>query len=276
MNNLAHKLDPLIVTVAPNGARKTKKDHEALPIRPEELAAEAYACMKAGASMIHLHVRGDDEKHILDVSRYREATSAIRGICGENILVQATTEAVGQYTAAEQMTLVRELQPQSASMAISELVPVGGEAMAKEFFQELALQNTLPHYIVYSAEDLQRFIALVESSVIPEKNIFLLFVLGRYSQGQISHPGDLIPFLTVLQDRFPWSVCAFGPLEHASASAAIALGGHVRVGFENNVFLKNGEVADGNANLVSQVTSVASAVGRSIASANEVRSILCK
>ncbi|MEH6402577.1 MAG: 3-keto-5-aminohexanoate cleavage protein [Sneathiella sp.] len=276
MNASVNKLDPLIITVAPNGARKTKKDHTALPIRPDELAKEAFACMEAGASMIHLHVRADDETHILDVSRYREATSAIRDLCGEDIIIQATTEAVGQYTAPEQMKLVRELVPQSASLAISELVPVGGEAAAKEFFQELVLQNILPHYIVYSAEELKRFLSLVDTGVIPEDNVFLLFVLGRYSQGQTSHPSDLLPFLNVLQGRFPWSVCAFGPLEHASASAAVALGGHVRVGFENNFFLKNGDVATNNASLVSQVASVTEAIGRPVASAKEILSILQK
>ncbi|MBL4741155.1 MAG: 3-keto-5-aminohexanoate cleavage protein [Sneathiella sp.] len=276
MNIPTHKLDPLIITVAPNGARKTKKDHIGLPISPDELAKDAYACIKAGASMIHLHVRADDETHILDVARYREATSAIQNLCGEDIIIQATTEAVGQYSAPEQMKLVRELRPQSASLAIGELVPEGGEAAAKEFFQELVLQNILPHYIVYSAGELRRFLTLVNDGIIPEDNIFLLFVLGRYSQGQTSHPSDLLPFLAVLEDRFPWSVCAFGPLEHASASAAVALGGHVRVGFENNIFLKNGEIADGNANLVSQVTSVASAVGRPTAAASEIYSILQK
>jgi len=273
---LTHKLDPLIITVAPNGARKTKKDHEALPISPEELAKEAYACMKAGASMIHLHVRADDETHILDVPRYREATAAIRDRCGEGIIIQATTEAVGQYSAPEQMALVRELAPQSASLAISELVPEGGEAAAKEFFQDLVLQNILPHYIVYSAEELQRFLSLVDDGIIPEENVFLLFVLGRYSQGQTSHPSDLLPFLNVLENRYPWSVCAFGPLEHASASAAVALGGHVRVGFENNILLKNGDVATSNASLVSQVVSVTEAIGRPTASAKELLSMLQK
>lgn len=267
-------LDPLIITVAPNGARKTKKDHPALPITPEELAVEAFNCMNAGAAMIHLHVRDQHDGHILDVGRYREAIIAIKETCGDDMIVQATTEAVGMYSAEQQMALIRELKPQAASFAIKELVPLGQEQGAKEFFLETAVLDILPHYIVYSAEELQRFHELVDDGIIPKKNAFLLFVLGRYSADQISRPVDLLPFLNMLKPGFAWSICAFGALEHAAASAAIAMGGHVRVGFENNLYLKNRTVAPNNADLVRQVTDVAKAVGRSIAKANEVRFLL--
>ncbi|MEP3247010.1 MAG: 3-keto-5-aminohexanoate cleavage protein [Sneathiella sp.] len=268
------KSNPLIVTVAPNGARKTKKDHPGLPITPEELAEEGYACQQAGASMIHLHVRDDQDTHSLDVGRYRAAMAAVHEKCGDQMLIQVTTEAVGLYSAEEQMAVIRALKPQSASLAIRELVPSGQEDRAREFFQELTEENTLPHYILYSDEDLARFNHLVDQGVIPQENAFLLFVLGRYSDGQVSSPADLLPFLNAMTKKLPWSVCAFGPLEHAAASAAVAMGGHVRVGFENNLFLKTGEIAPGNADLVAQIGEVSRAIGRPLASANEVRSLI--
>ncbi|MFT6557400.1 3-keto-5-aminohexanoate cleavage protein [Sneathiella sp.] len=274
MNDLLSSVPPLIITVAPNGARKTREDHPALPITPEQLAEEALLCKQAGASMIHLHVRDDAHRHSLDVGRYRAATDAIRACCGENLIIQATTEAVGQYTASEQMTVVRELQPQAASLAIRELVQEGDMGEATEFFHELAHLNIMPHYILYSEEDLQWFQTLVEQGVIPEKNIFLLFVLGRYSAGQVSSPQDLLPFLTSLNMQVPWSVCAFGPMEHAAASAAVAMGGHVRVGFENNMRLKNGQLADRNSDLVRQIADVSAAVGRPIATADQLQAIV--
>ncbi|GLQ05792.1 3-keto-5-aminohexanoate cleavage protein [Sneathiella chinensis] len=265
---------PLIITVAPNGARKTQADHPALPISPEELAREAKACAAAGAAMIHLHVRKEDKTHTLDPARYREAMSAIRDACGDDILIQVTTEAVGLYEAPEQMAVIRELAPQSASLAIREIVPEGGEEQARAFLHEIVDGGTLPHYILYSADDLKRYLLLRDQGVIPDRNEFLLFVLGRYTAGQVSHPGDLIPFLGELTQDIPWSVCAFGPLEHAAASAAVALGGHVRVGFENNMLLKSGETAGNNAELVQQIRDVAEAVGRPVASAAEARKIL--
>ncbi|MBL4907989.1 MAG: 3-keto-5-aminohexanoate cleavage protein, partial [Sneathiella sp.] len=199
---------------------------------------------------------------------------AIREECGDDLIIQATTEAVGIYSASQQMQMVRELQPDSASLAIKELIPEGSEAEAKEFFQEVILKKILPHYILYSDRDLLRFQELVDKGIIPESNAFLLFVLGRYSKGQTSSPKDLLPFLNVMNTGFSWSVCAFGALEHATASAAIAMGGHVRVGFENNMFLKNGDIAPNNAALVGQAVDVATAIGRSIAQANEIRELL--
>lgn len=266
--------NPLIITVAPNGARKTKQDHPRLPIEPVELAEEALNCMEAGAAMIHLHVRNENGAHSIDVGRYKEAIAAIRDTCGDKILIQATTEAVGIYSPQEQMAMVRELKPESASLAIKELIPHGEEETAREFFHDIVTDGILPHYILYSEADLLRFQELVDKGVIPDANAFLLFVLGRYSEGQTSHPGDLLPFLNVLRKGIPWSVCAFGAMEHATVSAAIALGGHVRVGFENNFLLKNGEVAKSNADLVKQVADVCRAIGRPIATVLEARSIL--
>lgn len=273
---------PLIITVAPNGARKTKRDHPMLPISPMELAEEARNCMNAGAAMIHLHVRDEDDAHSIDVGRYKEAIAAIKDACGNKIIIQATTEAVGIYSPQEQMAMVRELMPEAASLAIKELVPQRDdkredereEDTAREFFHDIVGRGVLPHYILYSQKDLLRFQELVDKGVIPEANAFLLFVLGRYSEGQTSRPDDLLPFLSVLRKGIPWSVCAFGTMEHATASAAVALGGHVRVGFENNFFLKNGKQANTNADLVMQVADVSRAIGRQIATASEVRSIL--
>ncbi|HIP77601.1 MAG TPA: 3-keto-5-aminohexanoate cleavage protein, partial [Kiloniellaceae bacterium] len=78
--NLSEPADwaPLILTVAPNGARKTRRDHPAVPIRPAEIADTAAAALKAGAAMIHLHVRDAEEKHSLDPGAYREAIAAVR------------------------------------------------------------------------------------------------------------------------------------------------------------------------------------------------------
>ena len=83
---------PVFLAVAPNGARKTKADHPALPITPAELAATAAACAEAGAAMIHLHVRDADQRHSLDVEAYRAAIAAVRSAVGEDLVIQATSE----------------------------------------------------------------------------------------------------------------------------------------------------------------------------------------
>ncbi|MHA1599614.1 MAG: 3-keto-5-aminohexanoate cleavage protein, partial [Alphaproteobacteria bacterium] len=94
---------PLILTVAPNGARRGHADHPALPITPDEIGRCAAACADAGAAMIHLHVRDRDGGHSLDADAYRAAIDAVRREAGERIIVQVTSEAVGIYEPAEQM-----------------------------------------------------------------------------------------------------------------------------------------------------------------------------
>ena len=267
--------DPLLLIVAPNGARKTKSDHPQVPIGPDEIAATAKACCDAGAAMIHLHVRDRDGKHTLDVEAYRAATAAIRQAIGDRLVVQATTEAVGIYAPAQQMAMVRGLKPEAVSLSIRELVPdAAAEPAAADFFGWLAREHIAPHYILYSADEVTRLRDLCRRGIVPQSRPFALYVLGRYTAGQRSEPADLLPFLAAAASDALWSVCAFGPRESACIVAAAALGGHVRVGFENNLNLADGRVAPDNAALVAQAARAAPLVGRRIADADTARAML--
>lgn len=269
-------VDHLVVAVAPNGARKTKTDHSALPITPEDIARTAASCRDAGAALIHLHVRDSGDGHTLDADAYRAAIAAIRAELGDGIIVQATSEAVGIYTPDQQMAMVQEVQPESVSLAIREICPdEAHEKQAAAFLDWLARERIHPHYILYSDEDVQRFSTLRSKGVIPGDRPFVLYVLGRYTKGQVSEPNDLLPFLAAAKDQsIHWSVCAFGKREAACALTAAALGGHVRVGFENNMHLADGSIAPDNAALVDQVVAGAKILGRGIADAETARKLL--
>lgn len=267
---------PLIITVAPNGARKTKADHPALPISPDELAETAAGCLEAGAAMIHLHIRDADQKHSLDVQAYRDAINAIRARVGNELIIQVTTEAVGIYTPSQQMAMVQDLEPEAVSLAVRELCPdEAHEEIAARFFGWLHNAGIGPQYILYSAEDVHRFNHLRDKGVIPGESPHVLYVLGRYAKDQASSPGDLLPFLAAGQGHEQvWAMCAFGPMEGACALTAAGLGGHCRVGFENNMRLANGDVAPNNAALVAQVAEQAALLGRSVATPAQARALL--
>lgn len=271
---------PLILAVAPNGARKTRADHPAVPISPAELAATAAAAQAAGAAMIHLHVRDDDERHSLDVGRYREATAAVRETVGERMVIQVTSEAVGIYGPEEQMAMVRALEPEAVSLAVREVIPDADHAeAARDFLAWLVGTGILPQYILYAPEDVERFGRLQAAGVIPAGPAFLLFVLGRYTPGQRSVPNDLLPYLSALEAwpeaaRLPWAICAFGAKEAACVTAAATLGGHARVGFENNLYLPSGALARDNAELVAAGAAAAAAFGRPLADAATARRIM--
>ncbi|OSQ36416.1 3-keto-5-aminohexanoate cleavage protein [Thalassospira mesophila] len=272
---------PAILAVAPNGARKLPADYPNLPITPVELAREARLCCDAGASVIHLHVRDDNGGHSLDTGRYREAMAEIRQSVGDALLIQVTSEAVGIYNADQQMAMVRDLVPEAVSLAIREIAPEGGdEAKLATFCAFMREADIRPQFILYAPEDIARFADLVARGIIPGTGFPLLYVLGRYTVGQKSSPADLLGFLTspVVREQpalvSNWMMCAFGQYENACAMAAIALGGHARIGFENNMALINGEMATNNAALIDQARRGVAMLGRKVATADMARKLL--
>jgi uncharacterized protein (DUF849 family) len=266
---------PMVLAVAPNGARKTRDDHPALPITPEEIARTAAACTEAGAAMIHLHVRDRDGCHSLDPSRYRDAMTAVRREVGNRLLIQVTSEAVGRYQPPEQMAMVRELRPEAVSLAVREIVPdEAHEPAAAEFLAWMLGAEIMVQYILYSDEDLARFDDLIRRGVVPGERHSVLFVLGRYAKDQTSSPTDLLPFLAANRKGHVWSLCAFGPREIACAVAAAALGGHARVGFENNFYLPDGSLAPDNAASIAAAAAGARAIGRPLADGDSARALM--
>ena len=263
---------PLLITVAPNGAYKQRSDHAALPITPEELGKTAKQCLDAGAAMMHMHIRDVQGRHSLDVQTYRDAQQAVKTAVGDEMIIQVTSEAARVYQAPEQIAMVTTLRPEAVSVGLREVdQPEIGEAGLNQFFTWLAKERVMTQVILYDMTDLLRWQALRTQGVIPEAPWSLLFVLGRYSVGQTSEPKDLLPFVQAHTGPEAWSMCAFGAGEHACATTAAALGGHVRVGFENNLLLNNGQMAPDNAALVRQVADSARVLGRSLYTANQAR-----
>lgn len=264
--------DPLIVTVAPNGAYKQPADHPAVPITATALADTAKACMDAGAAMLHMHIRDANGGHSLDVEGYREATQVVRRAVGKDMVLQITSEAAGRYAAPAQIAMVRALRPEAVSVGLREIdKPEIGEQGLQDFFGWLARERVMTQVILYDTADLRRWQALRAAGVVPDAPWFLLFVLGRYTAGQTSSPRDLLPFLAAYDGAEPWAVCAFGATENACITAAATFGGHARVGFENNLLRKDGSVAPDNVALVRQAVDGASALGRRLATGEWVR-----
>ncbi len=257
----------VLLMVAPNGARKTKRDHAGLPLTPDELAAEARACVDAGAAAIHLHVRDAEERHSLDPADYLPAIAAVREAAPEMVL-QITTEAVGRYGPAEQMACVRAVVPEAVSLALRELAPDDESETLNRlrgFLRWMQVMDISPQFILYAPEEVERFLRLRSEGVIAYARPFLLFVLGRHSADGMSAPEELDPFVEALGDAAAeWAVCAFGPREAEIALHAAGLGGHARIGFENNDRLPDGTVAGSNADLVRAVRNLLEREGHAL------------
>lgn len=253
----------LVTTVAPTGACLSKADHRNLPLSAAEIAAEVARCCEAGATVAHIHVRTADGRHSLDPDIYRAAIDIIRGAVGDRMVIQITTESGGRYGPAAQMSVVRQLHPEAVSLALRELAPDDsdlGEAAA--FFDWLRREGIAPQYTLFNPADVVRFHRLRRQGVIPQQEPWVLFVLGQYGGPVEVRPRDLLPYLKAHDADYPWAVCAFGPSECACALTAAGLGGHVRVGFENNLWLADGSLAASNVALVEQVIAAACRLGR--------------
>lgn len=262
------------VAVAPNGGRRTKADHPAIPLSPKELGETAAAALDAGAAMIHVHVRKPDGTHLLDADAYRDAIAGLAAAVGDRMVIQITSEALGVYAPPEQIAVVKAVRPEAVSLALRELCPTAAEEVAfAEFLLWLKANAVAPQFILYAADEFARLNALIRRGIVPWADPPVLFVLGRYAAGQTSAPADLLPFLALGLGRpGHWMTCAFGRFETACATAAALLGGHVRVGFENNLHLPDGNLAADNAASVGATVAALDACGLRLADATGLRS----
>jgi len=246
------------VTVAPNGARRSKKDHPALPLTLEEIAATAKACFDAGASAIHLHVRDEDGVHSLDAGRYRDAMAAVSD-AAPDMQIQITTESAGVYDVATQQACLRNVLPAAASVSIREMARDAG--IAKNVYSFADEARIVVQHILYSPRDVTQLKRWMSEGVVPSRMNSVIFVLGRYQPAVLAKPSDLFPFLAATEGMdLNWAICAFGRNELACAYAALQRGGNIRIGFENNIELPDGTLARDN----TETITLAVAEGRSL------------
>lgn len=263
----------VLIAVAPNGGRKTKADHPELPLTAKELARAAAECVEAGAGMIHLHARGADGQHTLDAEAYLAAIRAVRQAVGDRLVIQMTSKSMGVYAPAEQMAAVLQTIPEAVSLALRELAPRDvDEPVLADFLVRLKARGVWPQFILYSPEEAVRLAALQKRGLIPYEAVAVLYVLGRYTLLRTAAPSDLLPFLAPDASHFAhWSVCAFGRREAACVTAGALIGGHVRVGFENNFTLPDGRRSESNAELVGAVVRALDGLGFAAQGADALR-----
>ena len=241
--------------VAPNGARRIKKDHPAVPLTINETVETAKACYKEGAGAIHLHVRDKNGQHVLDAGLYKEALFELENQVPK-MHIQVTTEAVGKYSPADMRKLAYDVVPPGASIGTAELIPSRiPEDEDIKLYKYLTEAGTKIQHILYKPEDIDLLLNLLNKANLPSDNAWCLFVIGHYT-GKISFPENIPPFLKKMEEnktKLDWSICAFGKEEIGCLEKAISLGGKIRVGLENSLFMPNGEMAPDNQSKVAAV-----------------------
>ncbi len=267
-------MEKLIITVAVIGAEVTKADNPALPITPEEIAEETHRAYLAGASMVHLHVRDEEGKPTQDTGVFRKAMDLIRARC--DIILQVSTGGAVGMTGEERVKPI-SLGPEMASLTCGTVNFGGGvfwnpPDLIEDFARKMKEAEVKPEIEVFEAGMIHNAMRLVWKDVL-NLPLHFDFVMG-VPGGIGGHLRDLIYLVESIPQGSTWSVAGIGKYELPLAAAAIILGGHVRVGFEDNIFYTKGVLADNNAQLVSRVKRLALELGRGVASPQEARRIL--
>lgn len=269
-------MEKLIITAAICGAEVLKEHNPAVPYTVEECVREAKSAYEAGASIIHLHVRYDDGTPTQDKNRFKVIIDAIHQACPGVIVQPSTGGAVGMTD--DERLQPTELNPEMATLDCGTLnfggddVFTNTENTIKYFGQRMIERGIKPELEVFDKSMIDMALRLHKKGFI-QAPMHFDFVMGV--NGGIS--GDMRDFV-FLRNSIPaeatYTVAGVGRYEFPLATCAIIDGGHVRVGFEDNVYLSKGQLAKSNGELVEKIVRLAGELGREIANPAEARRIL--
>lgn len=269
-------MNKLIITCALTGAEVTKDLNPAIPYTAAEMAQSAREAVDAGASILHIHARHDDGKPTQDAARFKVILDAIREACPEAILQVSTGGATGMSRAERLQPL--SLNPEMATLDCGTLNFGGDEIFINTENDIIAFADNIQKRGIY--KELECFekghvdlaLRLHKKGYITAP-LHFSFVLG-VNGGMTGEERDFHFMRGSIPTEATYSVAGVGRFEFPLAGYAIKDGGHVRVGFEDNIYLEKGVLATSNAQLVEKVVRMAQNEGRSIASPAEARRIL--
>jgi len=267
-------MDKLIITAALTGAEVTREQQPNLPLTPDEIANEAFACYQAGASIVHIHARDTEGNPTQDMEVYREIKEKIEAKC--NIIFQPSTGGAVWHTPEQRLQPV-ELSPEMATLSCGTCnfgpdVFMNTEEYMIKFATRMKEIGLKPEIEVFERGMIENAKALVKKGLVQEP-LHVDFVLGVPGACP-GTPEDLMFMVNQLPKGWTWTVAGIGRSELSLAVMAIILGGHVRVGFEDNVYYSKGRLAKSNAELVERIVRIAKEMGREIATPDEARAIL--
>ena len=269
-------MDKLIISACICGAEVTKENNPAVPYTVEEVVREAKSAYDAGAALIHLHVRWDDGTPTQDKGRFQEMVDAIRKECPDVIIQPSTGGAVGMTDLERLQSTEITPTPEMATLDCG-TCNFGGD----EIF--INTDNTIANF-----GDIMQ-----ERGIKPECEVFdkgmIDLALKAAKKGHIKYPihfdfvlgvqmtatvRDLVIMATSIPADSTWTATGIGKNAWGIAAATIAMGGHVRVGFEDNVYMSKGVLAKSNGVMVERVVQMAKLLNREVATPAEAREIL--
>ena len=282
-----------ILTVAVTGNLTTVQQNPALPCTPEQIANAALESAKIGAAVAHIHVRYPDGRPSMELAHYREVVDRIRDK-NSDLILNLTTGPGGRFVPSKEDPRVAgpgtsilhplkrvehivELKPDIATLDLNTMwsgsaavinTPDNVTIMANE----IQKAGSKPELEVFDSGDIQLANALLDQGLLKSPPLFQIVMGVRY--GFISTPQTLMYAHSLLPKDAMWAAFAIGRWEFPMLATAWFLGGHVRVGMEDNVYLSKGQLTPSNAALCEKAVRILDDLGAELASAKEARQIL--
>ncbi len=271
-------MDKLIITAAICGAEVTKEQNPAVPYTVEEIVREAKSAVDAGAAIVHLHVRHDDGTPTQSRDRFQECEEAILKECPNVILIPSTGGAVGMTPDERLQSTDTTPLPEMATLDCG-TCNFGDEIFdntmptMRAFGKRMMEHGIKPEYECFEMGHLDTILTMARKGEVPGAPMQFNFVLGV--------PGctpATVDNLCWLVKNIPagstWTATGIGRHAFTLAAPTIVMGGNVRVGFEDNLYLERGVLAKSNGELVDKVVRMAKLLGRPVANSDEAREIL--
>ncbi|ABE36796.1 hypothetical protein DR64_7528 [Paraburkholderia xenovorans LB400] len=285
----------VIVTIAPTGGMASKQQNPHLPTQPEEIASDVYDCYNAGASVVAVHARRPDDGATCDAAIYRDINTRIRAKC--DIVINNSTgggvhgEMIGQASNGYWEILWEErLKGMDAGAELCTLdattiiATFGGKELlmhtsperSKHLAVEMKKRGIKPEWEVFSPTHIVQDVAALTAAGFDEEPFFINLVLGVHRNFQNAMPYSprvLQSMVDLLPKGSIFCVSGIGPAQLPSAMNSLLLGGHVRVGLEDNLYYSAGELAT-NVQLVERVVRLVREMGYEPATPREAREIM--
>ncbi len=289
-------LPPLIVCCAITGGVQGKESNPALPETPEEQVEQTREAYQAGASVVHIHARDPECWYNCsgDPKQYYKVNGMIREACPDIIINNTTGGGFGM--SLEERICVLDANPEVATLnmgpdvsritfkkreaplphpraetTIEECVPIDF-AEVTQFARKMKENGIKPEMEIYQPGMYWMFEDICAQELIKPPYLFQ-FVLG-YQSSSYPTPLNLIALINELPGNSIFEVAGLGPFQPAMTAMSIIMGGHVRVGLEDNVYRKRGQLYQSNAEAVEQVIRVARDLNREIATPAQAREML--
>src|SRR5260370_38085645 len=266
-------MEPVMITAAMVGAEVTKDQQPNLPTTPQEIIAAAVECYKAGSASIHIHVHCSAGNLTPDANIFREVVEGIRERC--DVITQVSTGGAIWMSAEERLQSI-ECRPDMATLTTGTVnfgdgVFMNSRGLGETFAGRLLEYGIVPEIEIFDTGMIDEATRLRDKGLITDP-LHFDFVMG-VPGGMGADSAQLVYLVRSLPAESTWSVAGIGRHQSTLGTIALAMGGHVRVGFEDNIYYRKGQLAKSNAELVARIVRLAQELDRPLPTPPEPRQI---